>query len=135
MAKGTGKTWLLYVLSGSTYIKIGGTRTKSVNINNTEVDVTTCDTEGRWADFLPEAAVVTMTIELDGLFDHPEAGLKILQGAAISGEPQTMRLVTRDQQIDGVFKVDNFNRSAPYDNAETFNCTIKSLGAPTIQYL
>lgn len=134
MAKNTGKSWLLYVYEGGTYIKIAGTRTKSMQINNTEVDVTTADSPGRWQEFLTEASIVSMTIDLSGLFENPDPGLRILQQAAITGEIKTIRLSTVGTQIDGTFNVLNFTMEAPYDNAVTFTCQLKASGEPAFTY-
>jgi TP901-1 family phage major tail protein len=134
MAKNTGKSWLLYVYESGAYIKIAGVRNKDESINNTEVDVTTADSPGRFQEFLPEGSILSMTYDVTGLFENPDPGLRILKQASITGEIKTLRIVKVGEQIDGTFNVLNFNSGAPYDNAVTFTCQLKATGAPTFTY-
>jgi TP901-1 family phage major tail protein len=133
MAARAGKIWAMYVFDGSSYIKVAGVRSQSLSVSNNEVDITTADSVGRWKEFLGEASVVEMTLNVSGIFQS-EAAAKRLLAAAISGAAETVRLSTPGIQIDGQFTISNFNQEAPYDNAATFTAALKASGAPVFTY-
>lgn len=129
----SGRTWLLYNFDGTNYNLIAGTRTKSFAINNTTVDVTTADSPGRWQEFLQSAAIVSMTMNIAGIFQS-DIGATALLNASVSEASQTMRLVTAHLQIDGTFFVQDYDESAPYNEAVSFTCKIMANGQPTFTY-
>lgn len=133
MAASAGRVWLLYVYNGSSYVQVAGLRTRSFKANNTNVDVTTADSAGRWQELLGNAGIQSLEIDAAGIFQN-DASAKLLFQAATTSTLQTMRLVTTGIQIDGTFLVDEFGESGPYNEAATFDCKLLSSGQPTFTY-
>lgn len=131
MAASAGRDWALSVLSNGSYVPVAGLRTRSFKANNTNVDITTADSAGRWRELLGGAGVQSLDIDAAGIAKN-DAGAKILFGAATTSTLQTIRLVTNGIQIDGTFLIDSYNAAGPYNEAQTFDVKLLSSGQPTI---
>jgi len=131
MAASAGRDWALSVLSNGSYVPVAGLRTRSFKANNTNVDITTADSAGRWRELLGGAGVQSLDIDAAGIAKN-DAGAKILFGAATTSALQTIRLVTNGIQIDGTFLIDSYNAAGPYNEAQTFDVKLLSSGQPTI---
>lgn len=126
-----GRNWLLYISIGGTLTAVAGLRTKSMTVNNTNVDVTSADSTGRWQELLGGAGVQSMEITANGIYQQ-DATAKALFNAAATSTLQTMRLVSPGIQIDGTFLVDSYKSDGPYNDATTFEVKLASSGQPTI---
>ncbi len=133
MTAKAGRDWVLSILSGGSYVPIAGLRTRSFKANNTNVDVTTADSAGRWQELLGAAGVQSLEIDAAGIYQQ-DATAKLLFQAATTSALQTLRLVSPGIQIDGSFLIDEYNSDGPYNEGTTFSCKLMSSGQPTFTY-
>lgn len=130
MAANAGRVWALSVYNGTSYVPVAGLKTRSFTANNTNIDVTTADSAGRWRELLPAAGIQSLDIDFAGLHQN-DAGAKILFNAATQGTLITARLVTTGIQIDGTFYVDSYKSTGLFNEAATFESKLLSSGQPT----
>jgi TP901-1 family phage major tail protein len=133
MTAQAGRLWALSILSGGSYVPIAGLRTRGFKVNNTNVDVTTADSAGRWQELLGGAGVQSLEIDAAGIYQQ-DATAKLLFQAAATSNLQTMRIVSPGIQIDGAFLVDSYEETGPYNDATTFTAKLMSSGQPTFTY-
>jgi TP901-1 family phage major tail protein len=133
MAAGAGRNWAIYIYNGASYVAVAGLRTRSFTIGNTNVDVTTADSAGRWRELLGNAGVQNLDMEGAGVYQN-DAGAKLIAQAASTSTLQTMRLVANGIQIDGTFLVDQFKSDGAYNEGATFEAKFLSSGAVTFTY-
>jgi TP901-1 family phage major tail protein len=133
MTAQAGRLWALSILSNGSYVPVAGLRTRSFKADNTNVDVTTADSPGRWRELLGGAGIQSLEIDASGIYQQ-DASAKLLFQAATTSAIQTMRLVTPGIQIDSNFLVDNYEESGPYNDATTFTAKLMSSGQPTFTF-
>lgn len=133
MSASAGRNWILYLLIAGTYTAVAGLRTRSFTANNTNIDVTTADSAGRWRELLGGAAIQSLDMDFAGIHQN-DAGAKTLFQAATSSALQTARLVTTGIQIDCTVLVDSYKSDGPYNEAATFEFKLLSSGQPTFTY-
>jgi len=133
MAANAGRAWALSILIAGSYVPVAGLRTRSFVANNTNIDVTTADSAGRWRELLGGAGIQSLDIDFAGIHQN-DAGAKTLFQAATSSALQTIRLVTQGIQIDMTALVDNYKSDGPYNEAATFEAKLLSSGQPTFTY-
>lgn len=133
MAANVGRNWILYLLIAGSYVNVAGLRTRSFTANNTNVDVTTVDSAGRWRELLGGAGIQSLDIDFAGIHQN-DAGAKTLFAAATASALQTVRLVTTGIQIDMTALVDSYKSDGPYNEAATFEGKLLSSGQPTFTY-
>ncbi|TDX61926.1 TP901-1 family phage major tail protein [Methylosinus sp. sav-2] len=133
MTAQAGRLWALSILSGGSYVPVAGLKTRSFKVNNTNVDVTTADSQGRWQELLGGAGVQSLEIDASGRYQQ-DATAKLLFQAAATSTLQTMRLASPGIQIDATFLVDSYESSGPFDDATDFTVKLMSSGQPTFTY-
>lgn len=133
MTAQAGRLWALSIYNGAAYVPIAGLRTRSFKAGNTNVDVTTADSPGRWQELLGNAGIQSIELDAAGIFQN-DAGAKLLFQAATTSTLQTVRLSTPGLQIDGTFLVDEYDEAGPYNDATTFTAKLKSSGQPTFTF-
>ncbi len=133
MAASAGRLWALSILVAGAYVAVGGLKTRSFTANNTNIDVTTADSAGRWRELLGGAGIQSLDIDFAGLC-QTDAAYKTLFSAVTTSALQTIRLVTNGVQIDGTFLVDNLKADGPFNEAVTFEGKLLSSGQPTFTY-
>lgn len=133
MAASPGRNWILYLLIAGTYTNVAGLRTRSFTANNTNVDVTTVDSAGRWRELLGGAGIQSLDLDFAGIHQN-DAGAKTLFQAATSSSLITVRLVTAGIQIDMTALVDSYKSDGPYNEAATFEFKLLSSGQPVFTY-
>lgn len=128
-----GRNFLLYIGNGSspeTYTLVSGMRTNDLTINGNPVDITNKSSAG-WQELLPGAGVRSCDISAQGIFDSNVLGShSAMEAAALAGGnvlPFKMQSAAGDAFI-GYWAVATYKRTGPYDNAETFDVTLKSHG-------
>ena len=126
-----GRSWALSLLIGGSYIPVAGLKTRSMTVNNTNVDVTTADSQGRWRELLGGAGIQSLDVDIAGLYQN-DAGAKALFAASTQSSLVTMRLVTQGIQIDMSAFVDQYKSDGPFNDAQTFEAKLLSSGQPTI---
>jgi TP901-1 family phage major tail protein len=133
MVATAGRTWALSIYIGNAYVAIGGLKTRSFTANNTNIDVTTADSAGRWRELLGGAGIQSLDIDFAGAC-QTDAAYKTLFTAVTTSALQTIRLATNGIQIDGTFLVDNLKADGPFNEAVTFEGKLLSSGQPTFTY-
>jgi TP901-1 family phage major tail protein len=133
MPKSAGRDLVLSVYNGTSYVPVAGLRTRSLTLDDTEVDVTTADSTGRWKELLTGAGVRSLSVEAAGLWDR-DAGGKLALAQFTAGTLFTGRIAwpAAGLQFDASFQVQNMAFEAPYDGAGGFSMTVNSSGPVTI---
>ena len=133
MAKSPGRDGVLSIWNGSAYIQVGGLRAKSIKFDETNVDITTADSSGRWKEMINGAGVRSVEIDGSGMYDR-DAGIKLALAAFNNGSLATVRFAHPGigLQIDGSFIIDSLSIDSPYDGAAGFSLKITSAGAITL---
>lgn len=128
-----GREFLLLIGNGASpeiYTLVSGMRTNDITINGNPVDITSKSSAG-WQEMLAGAGVRSTDISASGIYDataaasHAQLEAAALQGGGIL--PFKMVSGAGDSFI-GYWAVATYKRTGPYDNAETFEVTLKSHG-------
>jgi predicted secreted protein len=133
MSEVLGKTVLLDVKVGGSWVTVGGTRNHNLSINNDLLETTTKDT-ARWKTFKQNFS--ELEISLEGLYDPtkdigPEEFLDyILAGSEFEiryGQVNTAgaHLLTCSVVIQ------SYSEGSPHDGLATWDLTLKPNGEPT----
>ena len=131
-----GRAFLLKLGDGTspeTYTTITGMRATDMTINGAPVDITNKSSEG-WQELLPGAGVRSCDISASGIYDAnvAEALATIAQAALDGGTVLPMQLISQaGDYFEGYWAVATFKRSGPYNDAETFDLTLRSHGPIT----
>lgn len=131
-----GRAFLLQLGSGTSpesYTTITGMRTTDITINGSPVDITNKSSNG-WQELLPGAGVRSADISAQGIYDGNVAvALSTLQQAALNGgDILNLRLLSEaGDYFVGWFSIATFKRNGPYNEAESFELTIRSHGVIT----
>ena len=136
IAAQVGRDFLLKLGNGSspeTYTTLTGCRTNDITINGSPVDITN-KSSGGWQELLPGGGVRSCDITAQGLYDKNAAGgHTMLADAALAGGgilPMEMVSDAGDKFV-GYWAVATYKRTGPYNEAETFETTLKSHGVIT----
>jgi len=133
MAAQAGRNWALYINVSGSYVAVAGLRTRSFTADNTNIDVTTADSPGRWRELLGAAGIQSLSIDVAGVYQN-DAGAKAFLNAVLTSALTTFRLVTNGVQIDGTFLADSYKSDGPYNEGQTFECKLLSSGQPTFTF-
>ena len=133
MPASAGRDAVFSAYNGSSYITVGGMRTRALKFDETNVDVTTADSSGRWTEMLNGAGVRTCSLDGAGIYQR-DAGLKLLVAAYNNGSLIVCRFAwpTAGLQVDASFLIDSFGWDAPYNDSGTFNVKLTSSGPVTL---
>ena len=116
--------------SPTVYTAVAGMRVNNVSVNGGPVNITNKGSGG-WQEMLPGAGVRSANITANGIMDTNTLGpvQKLLQ-SALQGGTFINAVITSGSgdKIYGTFAVDMFKRAGNYNEAETFNITLKSHG-------
>jgi TP901-1 family phage major tail protein len=111
---------------------IGGSRQKSVKINNDSVDVTNSDSVGRWQELLGGVAIKKLEVSVSGVLLGTSVD-KFVANAAINGT-----LVQFDVVVPGLgtfsgnFIITDYDIATEHAKEIPFTCTIMSTGVITL---
>ncbi len=133
MAAQPGRLWALFISNGTTLIPVAGLQTRSFSLDNTNVDVTTADSAGRWRELLGGAGIQSLEIQAGGKYQS-DAGAKLAMQACMTSVITVCRLVVPGVQFDGSFLVDKYKSDGPYSEATTFELTLQSSGLITATF-
>ncbi len=129
-----GRKFLLEIdmtgASPTVYTAVAGMRLTDVTINGGPVDITNKGSNG-WQEMLPAAGVRSANITGSGIMDTGTAApmQKLLQSALQGGTFIDAVIISgQGDKIYGTFAVDSFKRAGNYNDAETFDITLKSHG-------
>lgn len=129
-----GRLFLLEIdltgLSPTTYTAVAGLRLTDVTINGGPVDITNKGSGG-WQEMLPGAGVRSANLSGSGIMDTNTLApmQKLMQSALQGGTFVDACIVSgAGDKLFGTWAVDTFKRSGNYNDAETFEITLKSHG-------
>lgn len=140
MAKQMGRAVLVQVelpANSGTFVSLGGTRTKSVKINNEQVDVTDADSSGT-KTLLEGAGVNSIQVTASGLFSDEET-FDTVREAAENNQHLNFKVVfpgaTYSRVYEGEFAPSSFEEGGEFNGAVTFSLTLDSSGTITKERL
>lgn len=128
-----GRSFLLKLGNGASpevYTLLTGCRMNDVTINGNPVDITNKASNG-WQELLPDAGVKSCDITASGLYDQASSGgHQMLAAAALAGGSiLPMQVISQSgDMFIGYWAVQTYKRTGPYNDAETFDLTLKSHG-------
>ena len=130
LTKYKGRAFLAYIFDGSAFIKIGGTRSDSMTINNESVDVTTKDGD-TWRELLPEAGIQSLDYSGSGVVSD-DAGYLLLRTHYRANTFPTIRLVSSGgDMVEGLFQITSAEKAGDHNNEQNFSLSLASAGTPT----
>lgn len=133
MAK--GKNLLLKLESTDTpgtFVTIAGLRSKSISINNEEVD-STDHGSNEWKESLDQTGIKSIAISGSGVFKS-NAALKAFIQDVIDGKQRNFQVIDAEANItfEGAFKCTSFELAAEYNAEQTYSLSLASTGEVTL---
>ena len=126
-----GRLFILKVATGvspTEFVTVGGLRTTSLSINNNPVDITNV-ASGGFRELLPDGGVQAFSMAGDGIFDSQTQGADLLFTAARNRTMIECQIISgHGDEFRGNMVVASFQRTGPFDNAETFSVALESSG-------
>ena len=111
-------------------VDLVGVRTKSFNIANEHVDVTTDDDDG-WITLLADPATRAIEVTVAGITEN-QILIAEMMDASVESEPLDIELPTATGALlSGNFFCTEFEGSGEHDGAFEFSATFKSSGVVT----
>lgn len=111
-------------------VTLVGVRSRTFNISNDYVDVTTDDDAG-WRTLLADPGLRSVEVTIGGVCSD-QVLIAAIMAANVSGETLSITLPTATgASLSGTFLVSAFEGSANYDGAYEFSATFMSTGAVT----
>lgn len=132
MANQAGKLTALSVESStpSTYLAVGGLRTKSCRMNAQSIDVTDSESVDLWTELLSGGGVKSMEISGGGVFED-DAAIERVRTLFLTGVIEDWRLsIPSWQQIDCPMHIASLEIDSPHDGAVAFTISLQSSGKP-----
>lgn len=128
MAAQKGRLLLIKVDDNGSFINAGGLRTKSLKINNEQVDCTTDDSAGI-RQLLEGAGVNSIEVSGSGVVSD-EKGFDLLRAAAENNEHIECEVTipgdTYSRVYEGTFAVAECEQAGEYNGAATYTLTLQS---------
>ena len=134
MASSAGRIAVLSLLVAGSYVPIGGLRTRSLIFGNTNVDVTTADSAGRWREMLGGAGIQNIDIDAAGLYQNDAAAVTMFQALQNSTLQAIKFYIPSIIAITGNFFIYSGQLDSPYSEGMAFQFKALSSGQPTITY-
>lgn len=121
---------LIKVSDGGTpdvFSTVGGLRTKSITINNEQVDITESDT-APWRVLLGDAGLRSASISGSGLFKD-DAAFNRLEDLAFQGSLEDYQMVFGNgDYIQGQFQVASLEYAGDHNGEQQYTLTLESGG-------
>ncbi|NKE43383.1 hypothetical protein HB662_01235 [Roseomonas frigidaquae] len=129
--KGRDGKVLISTNGGSTFVEIPGVRTTGMSGDNGPVDITNVSSAG-WRELLTDAGVASIDVSIDGIVSTGTAFAALV--AHMTGKTSGYFRVSfgNGGQMTGLFTVQNWTVTGAYNDAQTFQASLQSIGAPTI---
>lgn len=106
---------------------VTGVREKGIALNGEALDVTS-DEDSGWQTLLSVAGQNSLEISLSGVTKDR----RLMDDWFAGTRTRTASLTYPDGTIiSGSFYIDNFKLGTPYNEAQTFDCVLKSTGTPS----
>lgn len=129
-----GREFLLEIdltgVSPTVYTSVAGLRLTDVTINGGPVDITNKGSNG-WQEMLPGAGVRSANLTGSGIFDsNTAAPMHKLMTSALNGGSLIDACIVSGagDKLFGTWAVESFKRAGNYNDAETFEVSLKSHG-------
>lgn len=107
--------------------EIQGVQQKSVQLNGAAIDVTSDDSNG-WRELLTVAATNQVSISISGVTKDT----RLITDWAAGNRTQQARFEYPDgSSVSGVFYLESYTDTGPYNNAATFQAALLSSGVIT----
>lgn len=128
-----GKDILLKVnTTGSTYVALGGLRTKSIVIGSESIDITNSDSTGLWRESLSTAGVKSLTATGQGVFLDGADVNKILTNMLTTTQTYLTEMVVPGLgTFTGTVTYTNLSFAGNFNGEVTYDVTIESSGVMT----
>jgi TP901-1 family phage major tail protein len=131
MAASGGAGLLVRAYINGVATTIGGSRQKSVKINNDTVDVTNSDSAGRWQELLGGVAVKKLEVSVSGVLLGTSVD-KFIANSALNGSVVQFDIVVPGLgTFSGNFIISDYDVSTEHAKEIPFTCTIMSTGVIT----
>ncbi len=112
-------------LSPQTYTNISGVRSRTITINNEQVDVTTSDT-APWRRLLGDAGLRSISITGTGIFED-DAAIKLVEDLVYSGALEEMRMTfPNGDRVEGLFQVTQFEHTGDHVDVQAYTIALES---------
>ena len=115
--------------SPTVYTSVTGMRATQLKVNGNAVDITNKNSNA-WQEMLSNAGVRKIDVSASGIYDGtPGAVFNAFEKAALSNTFIDAEIVFANGVTwTGTWVIMDFTTDGPYDNAQTFSCTITSHG-------
>lgn len=133
MVKYAGKDVAISVNTVSTtYVALGGLKTKSAKISAGGINVTDSDSAGRWREMLDGvSSEISMSVTAAGHFVD-DTGIETVRAAQIAGTLKSFKVLFPGLgTYEGLFKITELNLDGAHDGAVEQSISLESAGAIT----
>lgn len=133
MAAQPGRLVLIEIETATpgTFAVVGGLRTKSLSLSESEVDGTDSDSPGRWRELVGGAGTRSASISGDGIFKDT-ASEETLRAAFFAGTFATLRFtVPSFGRIAGEWLISELEYAGEYEGEATYTVSFESAGELT----
>jgi TP901-1 family phage major tail protein len=134
MAKSAGRlTVVSYNSTGSTYVSMGQTRTKSISLDGQMIDTTTSDSNN-WTELYGGEGIKSVSISVAGLVDSDtdDALESSLIDLKLTHTIKTWKfLIDGIGTFEGYFAISTMSFDGAHDGAVGYNLTLNSSGPVT----
>jgi TP901-1 family phage major tail protein len=128
MTAQAGKDLLLRYHNGSSFVILGGFRSRRLRLGRETIDVTTADSANLNRVLLSGGGVLKHEISGDGIFED-NAGQAAVELACRTGATIQLQItVPTEGNYTGLFYVADLEFGGDYNDAMTFSCTFRSTG-------
>lgn len=113
------------------FVTLAGLRTKSMAINNEQVDISNADS-GQWRKLLASAGIRSMSFTAGGVFDD-SASILDMEEYALDGTIQDFQIVWPNaDQWDFKAQVASFTYAGEHNGEQTYDVSLESSESVTI---
>ena len=131
MAAQAGKEIYIQVnTTGSTYVNLGGLRTKSLKVGSEPIDITHSDSTNLWRERLGTSGVKSLDVTCEGAFIDDAAVNKVVANLMTTTQTYNSTLIIPGLgTFTGVVSYDSIEFSGSYNGEVSYNVAISSAGA------
>lgn len=135
MAADKGRNFKLKIHSGGspgTFTAIAGMQSRSLTINNEQVDITNDDTAPQ-RELLSGAGQKTLSVSASGIFKD-DAAINLVEdlaNASTDNSEEFQIVFENNDTYQGSFQITSFEYTGDYNGARQYNISMENLGAWT----
>lgn len=130
MAASPGNTFYIQInTTGSTYVNLGGVRTRNITLNGEAIDITNSDSTGLWRESLATYGVRSLSMSGSGVFLDDSAINKVVTNMMTSTATYLAKVVAPGLgTFDGTFVFTQLSLAGNHNGEVTYDLTIESGG-------